>query len=110
MTDSFDRQRLDRELPVGAGVPDFEAAILLAVSFQRGWLSKGTLALLAMRMLSAREQDKPKFLRWIDALQGLTYLHKHDFQYELTPAGARRLKELYRNMSLALWGLQETQK
>lgn len=106
--DFFERQRRERELPVGIGVPEFEQCLLLMLIHDRPGIRKGSLAREA-RIRMGRE-DERTFLRYIDCLESLRYVYKSDgLRYTLTPAGDWRLKQLADQLKavtrmLSFWG------
>lgn len=97
--DFFERQRRERELPVGIGVPDFEQALLLMSIHDQPQIRKESLAYSVAGML-ARHPNA--ILRYIDSLESLRFVYKSDgLRYTLTPSGKERLDQLTDRLRVA---------
>lgn len=88
--DLFDQEVRERTLPMGHGVPEFEALLLLTLAKEFPGSLKGDLAL---RAGGCRELERV-WLKYIDCLVGTQALVRLDFRFYLTPTGEKRLMEL----------------
>lgn len=88
--DLFDQDLRERTLPVGQGVPEFEALLLLTLAKEFPGSFKGDLAIRA----GGYQELERVWLKYIDCLVATNALIRLDFKFYLTPTGEKRLLEL----------------
>lgn len=97
--DFIERQRRERELPLGIGVPDFERALLLMLVHDHPQINKRSLAADASSLLA---RHPAVMLRYIDSLEGMRFVYKSDgLCYTLTPSGKDHLDMLFVRLKAA---------
>lgn len=99
-------ERTKRAEPETLGVPDFEAAIILATVAQNEGMLKNELVKRILGRLGRPESENQVFLRFLDRLRDLQQVTRHSFGYYLTPAGQFRLKQLKNGLMSAMNLLQ----